>query len=79
MLEEVPRAIKRAGFVPADMHLQARGRYSVDAGTTTASFRIRGWKRAFKVRTGSPLAEGEILLRAAVDYTGSEVVLGPPR
>lgn len=76
-LEEVPRAVKRAGFVPAQMHLQARGSY-LTAGNGV-SFRIRGWKRALNVRGVASSVAGEIVLQAVVDYTGVEVVLEPLR
>ncbi len=74
-LMEVPRAIRRAGFVPADMKIRARGRY-LRQGEELA-FLIRGWKDALTVRWSEPPAAGETLLRAAVDDSGGKVVLEP--
>jgi hypothetical protein len=59
------------------MHLQAKGRYTLTGDVM--SFRIRGWTRALKVSGPTPNADGEVSLRAAVDYSRREVVLRPLR
>jgi hypothetical protein len=74
-LEEVAAAVRRAGFVPAQMTLQARGRYV--PGIEGQGFLIRGWPQPLRVRARGPLPEGETLLRARVDYSQTPVVLDP--
>ena len=73
-LGAVPEAIRRAGFVPADMHLVARGTVGERAGAST--FRIRGWSTELSVRGELPRSDGEIELRARV-HTDGAVVLEP--
>ena len=71
----MPRAIRRAGFVPAQMRLSARGIFVADEAGT--SFRIRGWQRLFDVRASAAAPDGEVELRAVVDYSGRAAVLRP--
>lgn len=78
--EGIPAAIRRAGFVPGEMTLRARGAYVLDDGEL--AFLIHGWPRPLRVRAAPPSAteavpEGETLLLARVDYSGSSIVLEP--
>lgn len=74
-LSEVPEAIRRAGFAPADMWVKARGSYEGDGAPR---FRIRGWRESLPVEAGpSPPPAGEILVIADVDYARRPVMLRP--
>lgn len=76
-LAAVPRAIRGAGFVPAEMRLRARGRLVVGQGGGQV-FRIRGWREALPVRGTSSAGIGEeVELRARVDWDGGTLVLVP--
>lgn len=74
-LAAIPAAIRGAGFTPADMELVARGTFAERGGERT--FRIRGWTREHAVRAGGELPDGEVELRASVDFQGGAVVLEP--
>jgi hypothetical protein len=74
-LEEIPRAVRRAGFVPGEMTVHARGSYEVEDGQV--AFRIRGWTRALPIRAELPLPQGETLLRARWDDSTQPPALRP--
>lgn len=70
-LEEVPPAIRSAGFVPGEIVVEARGVFEGDR------FRIRGWSEVLSVKAPGPPPVGEVSLRARVDYSAIPVVLEP--
>lgn len=70
-LAEVPKAVKRAGFAPAEMTIRARGTYEGQG------FRIAGWKHVLSVKASGTPPAGEVSIRARVDYGGEAPVLEP--
>ena len=74
-LAAIPKAIRRAGFTPADMELVARGEFGERGGEPT--FRIRGWTTPLRARADAEPPSGEIRLRARVEIEGTEPVLVP--
>jgi hypothetical protein len=71
-LEEIPRAIRGAGFQPGEMRLRARGQ--VERTGSAWRFCIAGWRRCFGI-AGQPPPEGGASIEAVVDYSGAEPVL----
>lgn len=71
-LEEIPRAIRGAGFQPGAMRLRARGQ--VERTGSAWRFCIAGWGRCFEI-AGHPPPEGEASIEALVDYSGAKPVL----
>lgn len=74
-LAAVPRAIRGAGFLPAEMSLRARGSFVASEGRV--AFRIHGWRTALPVQTAGEVPQGEEELHAQVDYAGEGIVLVP--
>ena len=69
-LAAIPAAIRRAGFTPADMELDARGTFSAES----SSFLIRGWQHALPVRGAAP-PDGGPVLHARVEIEHGVAVL----
>ena len=76
-LAAIPRAIRGAGFTPADMELVALGTFGSSDGSPT--FRIRGWRRELRVRAGGALPQEETRVHAKVDFAGDDLILEPLR
>ena len=76
-LAAIPRAIRRAGFTPADMVIVARGTFGSENGERV--FRIDGWQHALRVRAEGALPDHVTRLHASVDFSGEETVLVPLR
>jgi hypothetical protein len=76
-LAVIPRAIRRAGFTPADMVIVARGMFRSENGESV--FRIDGWQHDLRVRAEGTLPDEVTRLRASVDFAGDEAVLVPLR
>jgi hypothetical protein len=73
-LAEIPAAVGRAGFVPDEMRIRARGTYESNAGVR--EFRIRGWRDTFRVETEArELSAAEIEISARVKYLEGDIVL----
>ena len=74
-LAAIPRAIRRAGFTPAEMEIVARGEFGSENGESV--FQIEGWHDTLRVRAaGAPPAQ-VTRLRASVDFSGEEPLLTP--
>lgn len=73
-LESIPAAIRRAGFTPEDLRIEARGTFLEREGRRV--FRITGWRAEFPVRGESAAGGGEVEIRARVE-PGNELVLLP--
>ena len=74
-LAAIPAAIRRAGFTPADMELEARGEFGVREGQSM--FHVRGWTTWLRAMADEELPRGEVLLRARVEFAGALAVLVP--
>ena len=76
-LTAIPRAIRGAGFTPADMEIVALGNFGSSDGLPT--FRIRGWRSELRVRADGALPQEETRVHASVDFAGEEPLLEPLR
>lgn len=72
-LAAIPAAIRRAGFRPEGMELDARGTFTSSAGAS--AFLITGWTSPLPVRGPAPREPGERALHAHVEVEDGVAVL----
>lgn len=76
VLDEIPRAIYRAGFDPDQLRISANGR--VERGPEGLGFHIDGWPQAIPLAEAWSPGEGKQHLEAQVVLTDGKLLLVQP-